>query len=86
MKLAHLLKMNDIPIIYVPKAKDEAIRDLSRTRQTATNDLKHARCQLKGFLLRNNICYDDKENWSLKHMCWLYALISPHPAQHIVLQ
>jgi len=60
MKLAHLLKMNDIPIIYVPEAEDEAVRDLSRARQTATNDLNHARCQLKGFLLRNNICNDGK--------------------------
>ncbi len=62
MKLAHLLKMNDIPIIYVPEAEDEAVRDLSRARQTATNDLNHARCQLKGFLLRNNICYDGTAN------------------------
>lgn len=86
MKLAHLLKMNDIPIIYVPEAEDEAVRDLSRARQTATNDLNHARCQLKGFLLRNNICYDGTANWSLKHLRWLNELILPHPAQHIVLQ
>ena len=46
MKLAQLLKMNDIPIIYVPEAEDEAARDLSRARQTATNDLNHARSQV----------------------------------------
>ncbi|RZQ51624.1 IS110 family transposase [Pseudoalteromonas phenolica] len=86
MKLAHLLKINDVPIIYVPEAEDEAVRDLSRARQTATNDLNHARLQLKGFLLRNNIRYDGTANWSAKHIRWLNELILPHPAQHIVLQ
>ena len=83
MKLAHLLKMNDIPFIFVPEAEDEAIRDLSRVRQTAINDLNHARLQLKGFLLRNNIRYDGTANWSAKHIRWLNELILP---QHIVLQ
>jgi len=86
MKLAHLLKMNDIPIIYVPEAEDEAVRDLSRARQTATKDLNHARLQLKGFLLRNNIRYEGTDSWSAKHIRWLNELILPHPAQHIVLQ
>ena len=86
MKLAHQLKVSEVPTIHVPEPEDEAIRDLSRARQTATNDLNHARCQLKGFLLRNNIQYDGTANWSAKHLRWLTELILPHPSQQIVLQ
>ena len=85
MKLAHLLKLSDLPVIHVPEPEDEAIRDLSRARQTATNDLNHARHQLKGFLLRNNIRYDGTANWSAKHLRWLTELVLPHPSQQIVL-
>jgi len=35
--------------------EDEAIRDLSRARETAMIDLKDAKFQLEGFLLKNNI-------------------------------
>ncbi|MFT6530167.1 MAG: transposase, partial [Psychrosphaera sp.] len=66
--------------------EDEAVRDLSRARETAMKDLKDAKYQLKALLLRNNINYSGTANWSLKHLRWLTELILPHPAQHIVLQ
>lgn len=85
LKLARLLKMNDLTPIYVPEPEDEAIRDLSRARQTAMEDLNDGKYQLKGFLLRNNIRYEGKDNWSLKHLRWLTELVLPHPTQQIVL-
>ncbi len=49
-------------------------------------DLNNGKHQLKALLLRNNITYSGKANWSLKHLRWLTEMILPHPAQQIVLQ
>ncbi len=86
MDLCQLLKNGDISPIYVPETEDEAMRDLSRARETAMKDLNDARYQLKALLLRNNIRYDGKANWSLKHLRWLTEMILPHHCQQIVLQ
>jgi len=86
LKLAKLLKSEDLTPIYVPEPEDEAVRDLSRAREVAMKDLKDAKYQLKALLLRNNINYKGTANWSQKHLRWLTELVLPHPAQHIVLQ
>lgn len=86
LMLTELLKNGAIDPIYVPEPEDECIRDLSRARERSMNDLKDAKYQLKALLLRNNINYDGKANWSLKHLRWLTEIILPHPAQQIVLQ
>ena len=86
LKLVKLLKSEDLTPIYVPEPEDEAVRDLSRARETAMKDLKDAKYQLKALLLRNNINYDGKANWSKKHLRWLTEMVLPHPAQQIVLQ
>ena len=86
IKLAKLLKSEDLTPIYVPEPEDEAIRDLSRAREVAMKDLKDAKYQLKALLLRNNINYHGTPNWSKKHLHWLTEMILPHPAQHAVLQ
>ena len=86
LKLAKLIKSEDLTPIYVPEPEDEAIRDLSRAREVAMKDLKDAKYQLKALLLRNNINYAGTANWSLKHLRWLTELVLPHPAQQIVLQ
>ncbi len=86
IELARLLRGGDLEPIYVPEPDDEAIRDLSRARETAMQDLNDARYQLKALLLRNHIHYSGRANWSLKHLRWLTEIVLPHPAQHIVLQ
>jgi transposase len=86
MKLAKLLKSEDLTPIYVPEPEDEAIRDLSRARETTMKDLKDAKYQLKGLFLRNNITCKVNDNWSNQHLRWLTELVLPHPSQQIVLQ
>ena len=71
MKLAKLLKTEDLTPIYVPKPEDEAVRDLNRARKIAIKDLKYAKYQLKVLLLRNNINYAGTANWTLKRLRWL---------------
>jgi transposase len=86
LKLAKLLKSEDLTPIYVPEPEDEAVRDLSRSRETAMKDLKDAKYQLKALLLHNNINSKIKDNWSLQYLRWLAELVLPHPCQKIVLQ
>lgn len=85
-KLALLFKAETLTTIYVPEAEDEAIRDLSRARETAMKDLKDAKYQLKGLFLRNNITCKVNDNWSNKHLRWLTEIVLAHPSQQIVLQ
>ena len=80
LKLAKLLKSEDLTPIYVPEPEDEAVRDLSRAREVAMKDLKDAKYQLKALLLRNNINYKGTANWSQKHLRRLTELMLPHPA------
>lgn len=83
LKLAKLLKSEDLTPIYVPEPEDEAVRDLSREREVTMKDLKDAKYQLKALLLRNNINYEGTANWSQKHLHWLTELVLPHPAHHL---
>jgi transposase len=55
LKLTKLLKSEDLTPIYVPEPADEAVRDLSRARETGIKDLKDAKYQLKALLLPNTI-------------------------------
>lgn len=86
IKLARLMRANELSPIYVPEAADEAVRDLSRAREAACHDRKRAKHQIKSFLLRNFIAYQGSANWGPKHRRWLAELVLPHPAQQIVLQ
>lgn len=86
LKLTQLLKQGDLNSIYVPQEQDEAIRDISRAREAAMQDLNDAKYRLKALLLRNHIQYKGTPNWSLKHLRWLTEIVLPHPAQHFVLQ
>src|SRR5436309_1903625 len=65
---------------------DEAIRDLSRAREDTLRDLKAAKLRLKAFLLRHDIRYTGRANWSPAHLRWLSEVVCPTPAQHMVFQ
>jgi transposase len=71
LNLAKLLQSEDLSPIYVPEPEDEAVRGLSRARETGMKDLKDAKYQLKALLLRNNINSKVKDNGSLQHLRWL---------------
>ena len=85
MKLAQSFKSGDLTPIYVPEEQDEAIRDLSRLRETAMRDLNDVKYQIKAFLLRNHINTKEKENWNDAYLRWLSDLTLPHPAQQLVV-
>lgn len=86
VKLARLARAGELTSVYVPEVGDEAVRDLSRAREDACTDLRAARQRLKSFLLRNDIRYTGRANWSVAHLRWLAKLVMPTPAQQIVFQ
>jgi transposase len=86
MQLARLARSGDLPVVYVPKVDDEAMRDLTRARADALGDLKAAKFRLKAFLLRHDIRYTGSANWGPAPLRGLSEVICPTPAQQIVFQ
>src|SRR5215475_6689141 len=84
--LARLARSGDLTAVYVPKVEDEAMRDLRQAREDALSDLKDAKLRLKAFLLRHDIRYTGRANWSPAHLRWLAEVVCPTPAQQIVFQ
>lgn len=86
-QLARLLRSGDLNPVYVPSVEDESIRDLCRLREDVVNDLRTAKQRLKSFLLRHDVRYDGRANWSPRHLRWLAHEVSlPSPQQQIVFQ
>ncbi len=81
---ARLARSGDLTPVYVPKVEDEAIRDLTRAREDTLGDLKDAKCRLKAVLLRHDIGYTGRANWSPAHRRWLSEVVCHTPAQPIV--
>jgi transposase len=86
VQLARLMRSGDLTPVYVPRVEDEAIRDLSRAREEAIQDLKAAKCRLKAFLLRHDIRSTGRATWGPAHLRWLAEVVCPTPAQPIVCQ
>ena len=80
------MRSGDLTPVYVPAVDDEAIRDLSRAQEDTLRDLKAAKLRLKAFLLRHDIRYTGRANWSPAHLRWLSEVVCPTPVQQIVFQ
>jgi transposase len=66
-----------------PPERDEAIRDLSRTRIDAVRARLKARQQLKALLLRHGRRYSGKTSWRAAHERYLATVSFAHRAQDI---
>jgi transposase len=84
--LARLLRSGDLSPVYIPSVEEEAIRDVVRAREDVLKDLKAAKVRLKAFLLRQDIRYEGRANWTAAHLRWLAEVVCPTPAQQIVFQ
>jgi transposase len=86
VQLARLHRAGELTGINVPDAVDESIRDLTRARSDAVDDLRRAKQRLKGFLLRHGYRYKGKANWSEAHRRYLRELVLPLPSLKAVLE
>src|SRR6516162_8109241 len=69
--LAKLLRSGDLTAVWVPDRQHEAMRDLTRARETAMLDLRAKRQQVSSFMLRLGRHFPGKKTWGPAHMNWL---------------
>lgn len=86
LSLAKLLRAGELTAVWVPDGRHEAMRDLSRARGAAVEDLRRKRQQISGFLLRQGLHYGGKKTWTQAHMRWLASLKLAHAEQRLVLE
>ena len=85
MTLARLHRAGELTYVFVPRPEDEAMRDLTRSREDAKKAQAVARQQLGGMLLRLGYRYLG-DNWSKAHFGWLADQKMPTPVQQVVFQ
>ncbi len=86
-KLARFLRTGDLKAVWVPDARTEALRDLSRCRSAARDALHAARQMLSKFLLRHGFKFAEKAaKWGTRHLTWIESRPFDQHAQQLVLQ
>jgi transposase len=83
LTLAGLARAGELTFVTVPDERDEAIRDLSRTRIDAVRARLKARQQLKALLLRHGRRYSGKTSWNAAHERYLATVSFDYRAQDI---
>ena len=84
-KLASLFRAGLLTEVHPPTAGEEAVRDLSRCREDAKEDLTRARHRLGKMLLRRGMIWS-RNNWTQAHHAWLEKIRFEHPADRLVFQ
>jgi transposase len=85
--LARLLRANELTAVWVPDERHEAMRDLTRARETAMLDLRSKRQQISALLLRQGRSYPENKNtWTKAHMSWLASQKFDYPEQRLVFE
>jgi len=72
--LGRLYRSGDLTMIHIPDEEREAVRDLTRAREGAVQDVTRKRHQLSKFLLRHGHRYYDGKQWTQGHMKWMQAI------------
>jgi transposase len=87
VSLAKLLRADELTAVWVPDSHHEAMRDLTRARETAMMDARVKRQQVSAFLLRLGRHYPaGKKTWTKAHLKWLAQQKFDHPEQRIVFE
>ncbi len=85
--LVKLLRAGELTAVWVPDPRHEAMRDLTRARETAAMDLRRKRQQISAFLLRQGRAYPEGKNtWTKAHLNWLASQKLDYPEQRIAFE
>lgn len=84
--LAKLLRAGELTAVWVPDPRHEAMRDLTRAREAAVEDLQSKRRQVLSLLLRLGRYYPGKRTWTQAHMNWLTSQKLEHAEQRIAFE
>jgi transposase len=84
-KLAELFRAGLLTEVHPPTDRDEAVRDLCRAREDATEDLLRCRHRLAKMLLRRGFIYRTaKKAWTGGHRLWLRSIRFENPMDQVV--
>src|SRR5919109_2040955 len=87
LNLVKLLRAGELTAVWVPDPRHEAMRDLTRARGAAAEDLRRKRQQISSFLLRQGLHYPDgRKTWTKAHMTWLASVKLEHREQRIAFE
>lgn len=84
--LARLLRAGELTAVWVPDDRHEAMRELTRARDAARQDLTRKRQQVSSMLLRLGRHYPGLKTWNARHRSWLANLKLDHREQRFVLE
>ncbi len=84
--LARLNRAGELTAVWVPDVRHEAMRDLSRARGAAVDDLKSKRQQISSLLLRLGLHYPGKKTWGKAHRNWLASIKLEQREQRFVFE
>ena len=73
VSLVKQLRAGDLTAVWVPDPHHEAMRDLTRAREAAVEDLRRKRQQVSAFLLRQGLHYPGERAWTKAHRNWLMS-------------
>jgi transposase len=86
VSLAKLLRAGELTAVWVPDPRHEAMRELTRARAAAVEDLRAKRQQVSSFLLRQGLHYPEKKTWTKAHMNWLASQKLEHSEQRVAFE
>jgi transposase len=87
LSLARLLRADDLTAVWVPDRGHEAMRELTRARETAMMDLRAKRQQVSALLLRQGRHYpENKKTWTKAHLDWLASQKFEYAEQRLVFE
>lgn len=86
ISLSRLLRAGELTSIWVPDRDQEAMRDLTRSREDMKAMERHSRQRLGGFLLRHGKVYPGRSKWTKTYFRWLEGIRFETAVQQIVLQ
>jgi transposase len=86
LSLAKQLRAGELTAVWVPDRRHEAMRDLTRGREAAVEDLRSKRQQVSSFLLRQGLHFTGKKTWTKAHMSWLASQKLEYAEQRIAFE
>ena len=79
-------RAGELTAVWVPDPHHEAMRDLTRARQAAVEDLRRKRQHISSLLLRLGLHYAGKTTWTKTYMKWLMSQKLAHAEQRIAFE
>jgi transposase len=79
-------RAGELTAVWVPDPRHEAMRDLTRARGPAVEDLRAKRQQVSSFLLRLGLHYPGDKTSTKTHMNWLAKQKLAHAEQRIAFE